>query len=433
MSNSFLVFALQPVLSESPGKQVLISNDTVVFGVLVGILALVFYLSSHPHPALKRFFTFVPALLLCYFLPGMLNSFGIIDGENSGLYTMAKNYLLPASLVLFTLSIDFKSLMRLGPKAIIVFLAGTLGIVIGGPIALYISQVMFPEAFVGSGENEVWRGLSTIAGSWIGGGANQTAMKEVFQPSGPLFSVMIAVDVMVANVWMAVLLFGAGRSPKIDKLLRADASLIDDVRQRMATFREQSLRIPNTKDLMIISGVAFGAVAVSHIFADFAAPYLAQNYPELEKFSLTSAFFWIVLIATTAGLLLSFTPARKLEGVGASNVGSVLLYILVATIGMQMDITAIFNNPHFFITGLIWISIHAFVILLVARLVKAPFFFAAVGSQANVGGAASAPIVAAAFDPALASVGVLLAVLGYALGTYAAYICGILMQWVSLL
>src|SRR5690606_37575780 len=146
MSNSFLVFALQPVLSESPGKQVLISNDTVVFGVLVGILALVFYLSSHPHPALKRFFTFVPALLLCYFLPGMLNSFGIIDGENSGLYTMAKNYLLPASLVLFTLSIDFKSLMRLGPKAIIVFLAGTLGIVIGGPIALYITQVMFPEA-----------------------------------------------------------------------------------------------------------------------------------------------------------------------------------------------------------------------------------------------------------------------------------------------
>lgn len=433
MSNSFLVFALQPVLSESPGKQVLISNDTVVFGVLVGILALVFYLSSHPHPALKRFFTFVPALLLCYFLPGMLNSFGVIDGENSGLYTMAKNYLLPASLVLFTLSIDFKSLMRLGPKAIIVFLAGTLGIVIGGPIALFITQAMFPEAFVGSGENEVWRGLSTIAGSWIGGGANQTAMKEVFQPSGPLFSIMIAVDVMVANVWMAVLLFGAGRSSKIDKLLHADAGLIDDIRQRMATFREQSLRIPNTKDLMIISGVAFGAVAVSHIFADFAAPYLAQNYPQLEKFSLTSAFFWIVLIATTVGLLLSFTPARKLEGVGASNVGSVLLYILVATIGMQMDITAIFNNPHFFITGLIWISIHAFVILLVARLVKAPFFFAAVGSQANVGGAASAPIVAAAFDPALASVGVLLAVLGYAVGTYGGYICGILMQWVSTL
>lgn len=409
----------------------LITNDAVVLGILISILALIFYLSSHSNAYLQKFFTYVPSLLLCYFIPGILNSLGIISGENSSLYGMAKNYLLPASLVLFTLSIDFKSLLKLGPKALIVFLAGTIGVVIGGPIALFLTKLMFPNAFAGTGADEVWRGMSTIAGSWIGGGANQTAMKEVFQPSGPLFSVMIAVDVFVANIWMAVLLYGAARSKKVDSMLKADSSLIDDIKKRMREFREQSLRIPKSKDLMIIAGVAFGAVALSHFIADIIAPYLAKNYPQLDSFSLTSGFFWIVLLATTIGLALSFTPAKKLEGAGASNIGSVLLYILVATIGMQMDVSAIFNNWQFFITGLIWMSFHAIFVLLVARLVKAPFFFAAVGSQANVGGAASAPVVAAAFDPALASVGVLLAVLGYALGTYGGYICGILMQWVS--
>lgn len=430
MSDSTLV-QIPDAIIESSTKTTLITNDAVVLGLLISILAGIFYLSSHPNKYLQKFFTFVPSLLLCYFIPGILNSMGIISGEDSGLYGMAKNYLLPASLVLFTLSIDFKSLVKLGPKALIVFLAGTVGITIGGPIALFITKWMFPESFGGEGANEVWRGLSTIAGSWIGGGANQTAMKEVFQPSGPLFSVMIAVDVFVANIWMAILLFGAGRSQKIDKFLHADSSLIEEIKERMRAFREQSLRIPSSKDLMIIAGVAFGAVAVSHLFADAVAPFLKENYPQLESFSLTSSFFWIVLLATTIGLFLSFTPAKKLEGAGASNIGSVLLYILVATIGMQMDVSAVFSNWQFFITGLIWMAIHGAFILLVARLIKAPFFFAAVGSQANVGGAASAPVVAAAFDPALASVGVLLAVLGYALGTYFGYICGLLMQFVS--
>lgn len=431
MSDTLQTISPNLLINSDPVQSALITNDAVVFGLLAVILALVFYLASHSHPILQKIFNVVPALLLCYFIPGLLNSLGIISGESSGLYTMAKNYLLPASLVLFTLSIDFKSLLKLGPKALIVFVAGTTGVVIGGPIALFITKWIFPESFGGLGADEVWRGMSTIAGSWIGGGANQTAMKEVFQPSGPLFSVMIAVDVFVANIWMAALLYGAGRSEKIDKLLHADSSMIENIKKRMIELREQSMRIPKTKDFMIILGVAFGAVALSHLLADFIAPYLQENFPSLEKFSLTSSFFWIVLIATTIGLFLSFTPAKNLEGVGASNIGSVLLYVLVATIGMQMDVSAIFSNWQFFITGLIWMMIHGIFILLIARLVKAPFFFAAVGSQANIGGAASAPVVAAAFDPALASIGVILAVLGYALGTYGGYICGVLMQWVS--
>jgi len=410
-----------------------ITNDAVVFGILCVILALVFYLSSHPAAFLRRFFSVVPALLLCYFIPGLLNSFGIISGSESALYSMACDYLLPASLLLFTLSIDFKSLLRLGPRALLMFLAGTLGIVIGGPLALFITIQLFPGSFSGTGADEAWRGFSTIAGSWIGGGANQAAMKEVFKPSDSLFGMMVVVDVLPANIWMALLLYGAGRSAAIDRWLRADASKIEDIRRRSAEFRAQMLRIPSTRDLMMIAGVAFGGVALSHFLADLLAPFLETRYPFLAQYSLTSAFFWIVLLATTFGLLASFTPLRKLEGAGAGNVGSVFLYILVATIGMKMDILAVLSSPVFFVTGLLWMLVHGMVIVLAARLLKAPFFFAAVGSQANVGGAASAPVVAAAFDPALAPVGALLAVLGYALGTYGGYITGLLMQWVSAL
>ena len=164
--------------------------------------------------------------------------------------------------------------------------------------------------------------------------------------------------------------------------------------------------------------------------ADNIAPWIAVNYPDLNQYSLDSTFFWIVVIATTGGVILSFTQARNLEGAGASRLGSILLYVLVATIGMQMDLMAIFTNPTFFVVGIIWIFIHISLMLVVAYLIKAPFFFIAVGSQANIGGTASAPIVASAFHPSLAPVGVLLAVLGYAVGTYGGYLCGVLLQWI---
>ena len=148
----------------------------------------------------------------------------------------------------------------------------------------------------------------------------------------------------------------------------------------------------------------------------------------LFRSSLTSHFFWVVVLATTFGLLLSFTRARKMEGAGASKVGSVCLYVLVATIGMHMDLRSVFSDPGLFALGGIWILIHGIAMLLVAWMIRAPVFYMAVGSQANIGGAASAPVVASAFNPVLAPVGVLLAVLGYSLGTYAAWVCGQLLR-----
>ena len=409
----------------------ILTNDAVVFGLLMATLAFVFATASSKHLFWVKFYTYVPTVLLCYFIPAIFNSMGLISGESSNLYKVASRYLLPASLVLFTISVDLKGILRLGPKALILFLTGTVGIVFGGPVALLIVGWIQPDLYTGTGPDELWRGLSTIAGSWIGGGANQTAMLEVFGASPVLFGQMIAVDVLVANLWMAFLLYWAAKPEKIDKFLKADTTVIYELRDRIAMAREASVTIPSLKDTLLILGFGFGVTGLSHFFADFLAPWFENNHPELNQYSLNSAFFWIVVIATTLGLTLSFTKARHLEGAGASRMGSVLLYVLVATIGMQMDLGAVLDNPILFLIGIIWILFHVSLMLFVAWLIKAPFFYVAVGSQANVGGAASAPIVASAFDASLASVGVLLAVLGYALGTYGAYISGLIMQWMS--
>lgn len=407
------------------------TNDAVVLGILLLILALIFITSSSDNPKWQKFYTFVPSLLLCYFIPSIFNSLGLISGEESNLYFVASRYLLPASLVLLTLSIDFKGIIGLGPKAIIMFLAGTLGIVAGGPLAVLTAGYFSPELVGGEGPDALWRGLSTVAGSWIGGGANQTAMYEVFDPSDNLFSAMVTVDIIVANIWLGFLLYGAGISERIDRWFNADATPITELRKKIENYKASIAKIPTLADLTSIVAVAFVVTAIGHLGGDAIAPWIAENAPQLSQLSLDSRFFWIIVIATTGGLLLSFTRARKLEGAGASKVGSLFLYVLVATIGMKMNVLAIFESPGFFLIGLMWILIHVLILFLVAKLINAPFFFIAVGSQANVGGAASAPIVASAFHPALAPVGVLLAVLGYALGTYAAYLCALMMQFVS--
>ena len=409
----------------------LIKNDAIVFGILMGILSFVIVTSNSNQPHWKKFYKYFPALLLCYFIPSVFNSLGIISGKDSNLYFVASRYLLPASLVLLTISVDLPAIKRLGSKAVIMFFTGTVGIVLGGPLSILLASMIAPDLVGGQGPEAVWRGFATVAGSWIGGGANQAAMKEIFDVGDSLFSAMIAIDVIVANIWMAILLYGTGMDEKINKWFDADVSSIDDLKLKMEQYKEQIMRIPETNDTMRVLAIGFGITGIAHLGADTIAPAIKNAAPELARFSLTSGFFWLIVISTTFAILLSFTKLREIEGVGASRIGSVFIYILVATIGMKMDILSIFDNPSLFIIGLIWMTIHAILLIIVAKIIKAPFFFLAVGSKANVGGAASAPILASAFHPSLAPVGVLLAVMGYAIGTYGAWLCGILMQAVS--
>ncbi len=408
----------------------LFTDDKIVFGLLMGVLALVFYTASKKG-AWEKFYKVIPALFLCYFLPSLLSTFGIISAEYSNLYNVAKNFFLPAALILMTLSIDIPGILKLGPKALTMFFTGTVGIIIGGPIAIWIMSFISPETVGGEGFDAAWRGFATLAGSWIGGGANQTAMLEVYKYNQDLYGGMITVDIVVANILMATLLIGIGKRAKIDKWLKADTTAIDNLVVRMEYFQKKVSKIPTTTDYMKIIGVAFVGVSLSHLIGEYLSTYFASIVDNPDEAVLASKFFWLVLISTFFGFAVSFTKARDLEGVGASKFGSVFIYILVATIGMKMDIHKVFDKPFLIFVGLIWLAIHLGLLIIVAKLIRAPYFFLAVGSQANVGGAASAPVVAGAFNPALTTVGVLLAVLGYFVGTIGAIACAELMRMVA--
>ena len=377
----------------------MISDDRIILGLLALVLGFVF--ATRDRPGWQRFYVFVPIILVCYLVPSLMTTFGLIDVSESNLWPMAKDYFLPAALFLMTLSIDIKGILGLGSKAIVMFLTATVGIVLGGPLALWI-VAQFEPSIIGSGDTAAWRGLATLAGSWIGGGANQTAMLEVYGYPLEGFAALLAVDIIVAEIWMVFLLYGAGAHERVDKWLGADSSSIARLRDTMADYTASIERVAKANDYVLLFGVTFAIVGLAHLLGGWLGGWFAAM--QGEDATLASEFFWVVVIATTAGLAASFTRARELEGVGASKFGVLFIFLLVAVIGTRMDVT---------------------------KIIKAPFFFVAVGSKANIGGAASAPVVAAAFHPALAPVGVLLAVLGYALGTYGAILCAQMMAAVG--
>ncbi|WP_369047707.1 DUF819 domain-containing protein [Tenacibaculum sp. UWU-22] len=432
-------------------KTPIFTNDAVIFGVLMISLGFVFYTESKTSGFWHKFYKIVPGLFMAYFIPALCTTLGIISPEwetknaigeviknKSQLYYVASRFLLPAALVLMTLSIDLKAISNLGSKALIMFFTGTVGIIIGGPIAILLISAISPETVGGVGFDAVWRGLSTLAGSWIGGGANQTAMLEIYQYNSAKYGGMVFVDIVVANIWMAILLIGIGKKNKIDNWLKADTTAIENLKQRVSNFTQSVKRTPTLTDYIIMLAIAFGTVGFGHFLAKYLSSFFStivakiqsQTWRNILSF-LDSSFFWLISISTIVAILLSFTKAKNYEGAQASKIGSIFIYILVSTIGMKMDLTLIFDNVGLIAIGLVWMTIHAALLILVAKLIRAPYFFLAVGSQANVGGAASAPIVAQAFHPSLATVGVLLAVLGYAIGTVGAIFCTILMELAS--
>jgi len=393
---------------------VLVEHPVGILAVLLAVLAAIFWFGEQAFG--KGLFKIVPKLVFCYFVPTLLTTVGVIPAE-SPLYDWIKAFLLPASLMLLILALDLPGIIRLGPKAGIMLLAGTAGVVIGAPISLLICMAILPES--AALPDDIWRGMAALTGSWIGGGANMVALADIAETSTDMFSQMVIVDVFIANIWLGVLLYCAGIQDRIDRATGANTKMIYELQQRMEDFHAQTARIPSLADLIILVALGFGGAWLCYIGGDWLASMITTTTTEGKTQPILSGTTWKFILITTGAVMLSLTPVRKLEGAGASRLGSVMLYLLVAAIGASANFHSIVEAPSMILMGAIWMSVHIIILLTVAKLIRAPIFFVAVGSQANIGGAASAPIVASAFHPTLAPVGVLLAVAGYVLGTYA--------------
>ncbi|WP_343037751.1 DUF819 domain-containing protein [Pseudoxanthomonas gei] len=402
----------------------LITNDIVLFGLIAATLGAVFWTASRETGPWKKFYTYVPALLLCYFIPGIYNSVGLIDGAASKLYNpVASRVLLPAALVLLTLTIDLKGVLKLGPKLLVMYAAASISVILGAVVAFAVMDFLHPQTVAG----DTWGGMAALAGSWIGGGANMMAMQVAFDVDQTTFSQFVVVDVAVGYVWMAVLIFLANRAPAIDARTGADTRAIEELKERLASFQKRHERVTTLTDLMVILAIAFGTVGLAHAVAGPASTWFGA-FAWARQVSLHEPFVWVVVLSTFVGLGLSLTRARALDGAGASKIGSLFLYILIACIGMQMDIGKLADRPWLLALGVIWILVHIVLLALLARVLRVPFFYFAMGSQSNIGGPASAPVVASVFHPSLAPVGALLGALGYATGTVAAYVVGIVLR-----
>ena len=404
----------------------MVEHEAGLLAILLAVLAGIFYLTQHP--VIGRVFKIVPSLVFCYFVPTLLTTLGVIP-EEAALYSWVKDFVLPASLVLLILSLDVRGILRLGPKAVIMLLAGTTGVVIGGPISLWICHAWLPD--------DAWQGMAALAGSWIGGGANFVAIGQMAGTTSDMLGLMVIPDVFVANIWMGILLYLSGHQLAIDRWTGANAQAIRDLERRLTDFQERTNRIASLPDLMMILALGFVGswlsyrlgVTLAAEITEFANTHESQVIKDFARS--VGASTWKYIIITALGVVLSFTRARNLEGAGASKIGSVMIYLLVACIGAGADFRKIVEAPEFLLMGFIWITVHIVLLLGVGKLIRAPLFFVAVGSQANIGGAASAPVVASAFHPSLAPVGALLAVAGYVLGTYAGIVCMHLLRAVA--
>ena len=388
----------------------LIQEPMAVFGYLAAVFAGIFWISEFP--ALQKVFRITPAVIYCYFIPTLSTTVGIIPMA-SPVYDWMTRYLLPVALLLLMITVDLKSILKLGRTALIMVTAGSIGIMIGAQIAyLAFARWLPPEG---------WKGLAALTGSWIGGTANMVAIAESVGTPDAIMGPIIVVDTVVGYGWMGVLLFLSAWQVLFDRKLQADTTSLAETNKLLAEL-DTHRKPTQLRDIAIIVGLGFAGAVL--------AVQLGAALPVLGDPTIISHTTWAVLIVVTGGLLLSFTPIRNLEEAGASKVGYAALYLLLTAIGAQGNLMEVLSAPAFFFAGVLVITIHVAVMLVVARIIKAPFFFVATGSVANIGGAGTAPIVASVYHPAMAPVGLLMAVAGYILGIYgalgAAWMLGVL-------
>lgn len=396
----------------------MIHHPFSLFLILLAIETVVLFAAAYPRT--RKYFRFLPAVFWIYFLPMLASSIGLIY-DKSPLYEWAKTYGLPASLFLLLLGVDLPAIARLGRTAVLIFLAGSLGIMLGTTL----SFALFKEVVGG----EFWSGFGALSGSWTGGSANMVAVKEALGTPDDVFLPMVVVDTIVPYVWMGLLVTASTGQAAFDRWLRADRGVIDHIRQRMAGVGQaqaclsgRQVATLNVKNIVLLAGFAFAVSA--------GLQRAAQVLPTAE--GIISSFAWTIILVSAAGLAGSLTPLRRCDALGSTRIGYYLLYFVLTTIGAKASVSHLGASAVLIAAGVVIILVHAGVLLVAARLLKAPAMLVATASQANIGGVASAPVVAEIYQPGLGSIGLLMAILGNVIGTYLGIVIGQICRWMTI-
>lgn len=388
----------------------MIHSPYIIVGVLLAIETSVFLVSSQPR--FKKYFSFLPPVFWIYFLPMLCSSFGFIDSK-SEIYDLISKWFLPASLVLLLLSSDIRAIIKLGKPALLMMAAGSLGIMLGMPLVFWL--------FKGVVGQQMWSGFGALSASWIGGSANMIAVKEAIGTPQAVFTPMVVVDTVVPYVWLGFLVAASSFQWQFDRINNSDRTILDDL-----AARTRGLNNPlNEKSFWHFTLLIF----LFALVGSWIAQSVGDRLPTVKD--VFSAYAWTIIAASVLGIALSFTRARKLESYGTSRIGYFLLYFVLTTIGAKANIVNISATFVLIGAGFLVVIFHGLGLLLAARILRAPMFLVAVASQANIGGVASAPIVAQVYQPGLASVGLLLAILGNIMGTYLGIITSQLCKMVS--
>jgi len=379
-----------------------ITQPVLIVVVLLTIEALVLWLSRHGRT--KRWFDLLPAVFWIYFLPMLAATFGLITAK-SAVYGMITTWLLPASLVLLLLPVDMKAILRLGPTALAMFFIGAAGIIAGAAISFALFKPLIGPQF--------WSGFGALSASWTGGSANMIAVKEALSVPDAVFAPMVIVDTVVPYLWMGIMIAMVGLQPAFDRWNRSDRAILDHLGEQVVQHLATSVSRRTTSGIVIALAVAFAGGGAAHL--------IARLLPQIRD--VVTTYTWTIMVVTLIGILLSFSPARNLERSGATRTGYDLLYFVLTAIGAKASVASIGSALVLIAAGLVIVAVHVAFSLVGARLLRAPMFLVAAASQANIGGVASAPVVAEVYHPGLASVGLLLAILGNIVGTWLGIAC----------
>jgi uncharacterized membrane protein len=388
----------------------LLTDSSQILVFLILLIGFIYWLSQKQK--FEKFFHYLTPVLWIYFLPMLATTFGVIPSE-SPVYAWIKSHMLPAALILLLLSANLPTIAKLGGKAILTLLAGTFGIVIGGPIVLLLFKSYLPP--------EAWKGIAALSGSWIGGSSNLVAISESVATPASLLAPVIVIDAVIGYGWMGIIIALSAFQQEFDNWTKANLNIVKEINHRLSDIDEINRRPMKFTDLTIMMSLAFGG--------GYLCLELGRHLPQIGE--VITAFAWTVILVTTLGILLSFTRFSQLEYAGASHIGNFCLFLLLASIGAKADLKAIFEVPEFVLVGIVWIIIHASCLVIAGKIFKTPMFLMATSSQANIGGPVTAPIVASVYQKSMAPVGLLMAVLGSILGIYAGLLCAQLCYWVD--